>query len=293
MNPYIDRVLPFDWRSAAHLPVETFDAIFSFERSPAAAALTDRIHASKKAGLSYGGSENSLYAVGDAARHFFLMNTWNDFRTQRNTKSWTELYFEVAGYTYEGEPYILQIPPAVDRKVRMLLGEKSSSGRVCLNVGGSLSTKIWPRDHWLALGAALLAAGHDLVITGGPTDQMVCDYLVRALSAHDSSGHRIRCHRTSIEEFAAVPAYCDVVVTGDSLGFHLALAHRRPCVLLLGPSSGSEVIPKHVTNVVALRSSLPCSPCAHQVSCGGIGGCMDTISSNQVLREVENFLTIR
>lgn len=51
----------------------------------------------------------------------------------------------------------------------------------------------------------------------------------------------------------------DAVVTGDSFGFHLALAHDRPTVLLLGPSDGAEVIPKHVTGPT-LRSTLPCSP---------------------------------
>jgi len=76
-----------------------------------------------------------------------------------------------------------------------------------------------------------------------------------------------------------------VVVTGDSFGFHLALAHDTPAVLLLGPSNGAEVIPRHAADgVTALRSALPCSPCAHQVACGGVGGCMDTIDPPSVLK---------
>jgi heptosyltransferase-2 len=87
----------------------------------------------------------------------------------------------------------------------------------------------------------------------------------------------------TIEEFSAAPAHCDVIVTGDTFGFHLALAHDRPSVLLLGPSNGAEVIPKHATTITALRSGAPCSPCAHQIACGGAGGCMDTISPGAVL----------
>jgi heptosyltransferase-2 len=89
----------------------------------------------------------------------------------------------------------------------------------------------------------------------------------------------------SIPEFSAVPAHCDTVVTGDTFGFHLALAHHRPTVLLLGPSNGAEVIPKHADHVTALRATLPCSPCAHQVACGGVGGCMDTIDVPAVLKQ--------
>ncbi|MGH7481298.1 MAG: glycosyltransferase family 9 protein [Longimicrobiales bacterium] len=128
------------------------------------------------------------------------------------------------------------------------------------------------------------------MITGGPTDKAMCEYLHHALSVHGEPGS-VRYTQLSIEEFAAVPGYCEVVVTGDSFGFHLALAHQRPCVLLLGPSNGAEVIPKHATTVAALRSTFACSPCAHQVACGGVGGCMDTIHPDQALEEVEKSLS--
>jgi len=293
MNPAIDRVLPFDWHAATHLTTETFDAIYCFERTPSAASLVERIRAPHKAGLAYGGAHNGLYPIGSTARHFFLMNTWNDYRTRHNTKTWTELYFEVAGYHYDGEPYVLQVPPAASARVLSLFPPDDALKLVCLNVGGSLATKIWPASHWLALGRALLEQGHQLVLTGGPTDAPTCASLQNELNKHHARGGRVHYTPLSIEEFAAVPAYCDVVVTGDSFGFHLALAHQRPCVLLLGPSNGAEVIPKHATHVIALRSLLPCSPCAHQVTCGGAGGCMDTISPSEVLSEVTHLLQER
>lgn len=289
MNPDIDRVLPFDWQAAAQLPSESFDAIYAFERTPAAAALVERIQATHKAGLAHGGAHNSLYPIGAAARHFFLMNTWNDHRTRRNKKTWTELYFEVAGYKYNGEPYVLKVPHGADARIRSIFPANDTLRRVCLNVGGSLTTKIWQLDHWFALGSALLDRGFRLILTGGPTDMSMCTHLHKVLGAH-THGRRVYYAALSIEEFAAVPAYCDVVVTGDSFGFHLALAHQRPCVLLLGPSSGAEVIPKHIATIRALRSSLACSPCAHQPVCGGVGGCMDTIHPNHVLVAVDELL---
>jgi heptosyltransferase-1 len=121
----------------------------------------------------------------------------------------------------------------------------------------------------------------------------MCQAVHRGLAAHGPGEGRVRYAPLSIEEFAAVPPRCDVVVTGDSLGFHLALAHETPCVLLLGPSNGAEVIPKHVQTVAALRGNLPCSPCAHQVSCGGAGGCMDTITPTTVLAETRRLLAGR
>ena len=290
MNPHIDRILPFDWQAVAQLSVETFDAVYSFERTPAAAALVDRVAAAHKAGLAYGGSHNGLYAMGESAKHFFKMNLWNDYRTRQNTKTWTELYFEVAGFRYEGEPYVLRVPADAESRVRAFLADGADAPWICFNLGGSLPIKKWPLDHWLTLGRALLGRGYQIVITGGSTEAADCEALQTSLSALVSYPRQVRYTSLSIEEFSAVPGCCDVVITGDSFGFHTTLAHQRPCVLLLGPSSGSEVIPKHVANVTALRSTLACSPCAHQVSCGGIGGCMDMIPPSQVHQAVENHL---
>ncbi|MGB6164296.1 MAG: glycosyltransferase family 9 protein [Pseudonocardiaceae bacterium] len=289
MNPYVDRVLSFNWQSAVHLPAESFDAIYSFERTPAAAALVDRIPAAHKSGLAYGGPHNTLYAIGEAAQHFFKMNIWNDYRTITNTKTWTELYFEVAGYTYAGEPYVLQIPPAADRRVRTLLSDELNMPRIGMNVGSSLTTKMWPEDHWQALGEALLDRGYQLVITGGAKEEQMCTRLYAGLSVRGGTA-RVRYAPLVVEEFSAVAAYCDVVVTGDTFGFHVALAHERPCVLLLGPSNDAEVIPKHVTTIFSLKSTLRCSPCAHQVACGGAGGCMGTIQPSEVIAAVADHL---
>lgn len=282
MNPDIDVVLPFDWRAAAQLPSQRFDSVLSFERTPSAAALVDRIPAAHKAGLAFGGPNHALYPIGEAARQFFMMNNWHDYRTRLNTTTWTELYFAVAGYEYAGEPYVLRVPATADQRVRQLLGPRTRP-RVLLNLGGSLPTKIWPSPRWAELGTALLDRDAQLVITGGPTDAEVCQRLQRHLRALTGDPTRVAYSSLSIEDFSAAPAHCDVIVTGDTFGFHLALAHDRPTVLLLGPSNGAEVIPKHATTVTTLRSGAPCSPCAHQVACGGAGGCMDTITTVDVL----------
>ncbi|MFJ6783828.1 glycosyltransferase family 9 protein [Streptomyces yangpuensis] len=283
MNPYVDEVLVHDWEAAAQLPSRRFDAVYSFERTLSAAALVDRIEAGHKAGLAFGGPHHGLYPMGEAAMQFFRQNTWNDYRTTANAQTWTELYFAVAGYEYAGEPYVLAVPEDAQRRVAGLLGERTGP-RVCLNLGGSLTTKLWPAQHWAELAAALLDHGAQLAILGGPTDREACEALVRHLRMRGADESSVAYAPLSLEEASALPGLVDVVVTGDSLGFHLALAHQRPTVLLLGPSNGAEVIPKHVTNVTALRSTLPCSPCAHQVACGGVGGCMGTIDPSAALK---------
>lgn len=282
MNPYIDEILVHDWEAAAQLPSRRFDAVYAFERTPSAAALVDRVPADHKAGLAFGGPHHGLYPIGEAAQQFFRQNTWNDYRTISNQQTWTELYFAVAGYQYAGEPYVLQVPEAARRRAQGLLGARTGP-RACLNLGGSLPTKLWPERHWAKLANALIAHGVQLALLGGPTDGQSCENLVRHLRLHGAPESMVAYAPLSLEEASALPGLCDVMVTGDSFGFHLALAHQRPTVLLLGPSNGAEVIPGHVDYITALHSSLPCAPCAHQVACGGVGGCMDTIDPFTVI----------
>ena len=272
MIPDVDRVLVWDWQAPHILTAERFDAVYSFERDPAAAGLVARLDATHRAGLAYGGPHSTLYPIGEPARHFFAMNTWNAYRTRANTKTWTELYFEVAGYTYAGEPYQLRVPEQSRARVTERLGSREDW--VCLNVGGSKATKLWPIQHWSALGRRLLDDGYAVVITGGPADATLCRKLLADLG---SISERVLYDPMPLPEFAAVPEFCAAMVTGDSLGFHLALAHDTPVVALFGPSNPAEVVPKHADTVTVLRARLDCAPCAHQVTCGGVGGCMDTI----------------
>ncbi len=45
----------------------------------------------------------------------------------------------------------------------------------------------------------------------------------------------------TIRQFQALLARCAVVVTGDSLGMHLAIAEKRPVVALFGPTCAQEI----------------------------------------------------
>ncbi|RBO85289.1 glycosyltransferase family 9 protein [Nocardia puris] len=281
----VDRVLVWGPDTAQTVLAERYDEVLSFERDPAVAGLVPRISAEHRAGLAYGAPHNALYPIGEAARHFFAMNTWNDFRTHGNDKTWTELYFEVAGYPYTGEPYQLQVPE--DARARVAAALAGTGGWICLNVGGSKPTKQWPVQRWIALGRRLLDDGHRLLVTGGPEDRHVC---AQILSALDTGVGRVRHDHWSLAEFVAVPESCAVMVTGDSFGFHLALAHDLPVVVLFGPSNPAEVVPRHADTVTVLTSSLGCSPCAHQVTCGGVGGCMDTVTVTDVHTAITDHL---
>jgi ADP-heptose:LPS heptosyltransferase len=98
---------------------------------------------------------------------------------------------------------------------------------------------------------------------------------------------------TDLGLLAALYRIPNVVVTGDTLGMHLGLWADKETIAIFGPSNPNEVIPKHKRNIIAVRSNYECSPCAHQVKCQGKGGCMNTVSTDEVLGLVKKALLLK
>jgi heptosyltransferase-1 len=290
MNPAVDRVLAYSWETVRQLERERFHAIYCFERTPGAAALMETVACEERAGLAYGGPSSGLHAVGAAAEHFFKMNTWNDYRTVLNTKTWTELYFEVAGYTYNNEPYALDVPEHAHESMRQLAARFPSQEIIGFNLGSSLPTKMWPTDHWVELGLQLLDEGASVWLFAGPKENAMAEEVrARLLPA---AGDRVHYQALSLTEFCAAVGLCTLLITGDTFGYHLGLLHRTPMVALFGPSHDAEVVPKAAHELTILKSSTSCSPCAHQVACGGMGGCMGSILSQDVASAARNHLVV-
>jgi len=290
MNPAVDRALAFSWETVRQLEREHFHAIYSFERTPSAASLMETVSCDERAGLAYGGPASGLYAVGTAAEHFFKMNTWNDFRAITNRRTWTELYFEVAGYTYDDEPYELDVPAAAREPVRAFAQQWAGRRTVGFNLGSSLTTKMWPMSNWIDLGERLVAQDASVWLFAGPKEHAMAEEIHARLATRSPS--QVHYRPWSLTEFCAAFEFCDVVVTGDTFGYHLALLHGTPAVVLFGPSHDAEVVPKGPRALTILTSPAPCSPCAHQVACGGAGGCMEMIPAHDVLLAVANHLAV-
>ncbi len=290
MNPAVDRTVAYSWETVRRLEREHFHAVYSFERTPGAAALMETVSSAERAGLAYGGPASGLYAVGPAAEQFFRMNTWNDYRTITNRKTWTELYFDVAGYTYDDEPYELEVPATAREPVRAFaqgLGAQRVAG---FNLGSSLTTKMWPAANWVDLGNQLARQGVAVWLFAGPKEHTMAEEICDRLSERWPG--QIHYRPWSLPEFCAAFEFCDVVVTGDTFGYHLALLHATPAVVLFGPSHDAEVVPKGPRALTVLTSPAPCSPCAHQVACGGLGGCMGMIRAEAVLPAVNQHLAV-
>lgn len=131
---------------------------------------------------------------------------------------------EVAGFP---------LPADDDGKLRVLSppdtnGLTGPGPYVVVHPGASVPARAWSPDRCAEAVTALNAAGHRVVVTGGPTERKLTSY-VAGLAGVDLGG------RTTYPELAGVLARADAVVVGNTGPAHLAAAVGTPVVSLFAP----------------------------------------------------------
>ncbi|MEU7426108.1 glycosyltransferase family 9 protein [Streptomyces sp. NPDC040750] len=107
-------------------------------------------------------------------------------------------------------------------------------GAVVVHPGAASGSRRWPGERFAAVVRCLRAAGHRVVLTGGPDE----DALVRAVA--ERGGQRAGDVLTGglpWGELSALVAEASLVLSGDTGLAHLAVAHGTRSVTLFGPVS--------------------------------------------------------
>ncbi|MFI9155068.1 glycosyltransferase family 9 protein [Streptomyces sp. NPDC053367] len=119
-------------------------------------------------------------------------------------------------------------------------------GAVVVHPGAEAVARRWPGERYAAVARALRAAGHRVVVTGGPRE----DALVKEVAARAGvPAHDVLAGGLPFAELSALIAEAALVISGDTGPAHLAVAHGTPSVTLFGPVSpllwGPPRSPRH------------------------------------------------
>jgi len=145
----------------------------------------------------------------------------------------------------------------------------------------------WPIENYVALAAALLQFGHEVVLSGGPDDAWAAPAFAH-LSAVNVIGKHSLLETLSLLDSAAV------TVTHDTGPLHLAGITSTAIVAIFGPTDPRGRLPQRA-NTVALwgGEGFACRPCydgRDYASCQN-NGCMQQITPAMVFGEIQALLT--
>lgn len=285
--PLIDRLYPYELPSLVRLGAEEFDLALNFDKEPRATALIMQVKATEKLGFGMG-THGNLISLNPEADYSLLLGLSDELKFRRNTKTYQELCFESARLDYQSDEYIFSVPDEVKARMKELLnslGGADSERVVGLNIGAGT---VFPTKRWLPEYFAELA---DLISTlpsttplllAGPQEEEIEQRVLELSSAPMiNPGNEL-----PIKDFAGLISNCSLVVTGDTLAMHLAIAQKVPVVALFGSTCHQEV--ELYGRGEKIISEAGCAPC-YRSSCETML-CMRRITPEMVFDAVRRQL---
>ncbi|HUT98270.1 MAG TPA: glycosyltransferase family 9 protein [bacterium] len=286
-QPLVDETLPFDLETAVGLRGRRFDTVYVLDKDPAATGLGLSAEAGERRGFTHDG-RGALVPANPEAEYYWRLGLDDEEKFSKNTRSYQELLAGALALDYRGEPYELR-PSEEDRRAAadILDGERKVKGLdpdarlVGLNIGagGIFANKNWPPGRYAEL--MTLRPGWTFLILGGPAEARAMEVLGESPNALAGGSDN------PLLRFAALAERCDAVVTGDTLGLHVALAVGTPVAALFGPTTPREIDLYGLGE--KLMGDYDCAPC-YRRTCDVSPSCVEAIGADAVLEAVERIL---
>ena len=172
------------------------------------------------------------------------------------------------------------------------LPQSSGKPRVVLVPGGARNAlrddvlRRWPIESYVVLAGALLQAGCEVVLSGGPDDAWTSPHFI-GLAVTNLSGKLSLLESTALLDSAAI------VITHDTGPLHLAGVTHAAIIGIFGPTDPRGRLPQR-SNAVALwgGEGFACRPCydgRDYAPCHN-NGCIQQILPAMVVAEVNTLL---
>jgi heptosyltransferase-2 len=287
LNPYITEILDYGEDALLHLQARTFDRVINLDAGKTSAALASLANGKQKDGFILE-SRGFLQPTNDAARRWLEMGLFDDLKRQ-GTRTYQELMLEIVGLGGAPHRYVFELTEEERARGRAHLehlGVDFSAPVIGLNTGAGRrwELKQWREDGYLELVERLVSKHHvQLVLLGGPEErERHCRLTSRSRIPLVDSG----CDN-AVRHFASIVAACGVVVCGDTLAMHLALALGRRTIVLFGPTSAAEIDMYGLGEKIT--PWMDCLAC-YKPTCDFVPNCMDLITTDMVEAAVERQL---
>jgi len=218
----VDRILKWNSESLATLDALHFTRLINLDKDQYAVALATTLSADIREGFVMGKLGESEPA-NDRAKQKFLTGIFDDVSLANRKDFGTEL-FEICGFAFKGEEYILDIPTGIEfsslDNTRPIVGLNTGAG-------ARWTSRLWPIEQWAALANRILDSGRNVLLLGGP-DEDARNREIGKLT----QGRAQYIGYFPLTEFIALMNHCELIVTGVTMGMHIAMALKKKLVLV-------------------------------------------------------------
>jgi heptosyltransferase-2 len=278
-NPYVDRVFTLNFENLLALENMSFDVAFCVDKSLVATGALKRLRVKEWRGFT-ANEQGAILPANPQAEELWRLGLDDELKFFKNQKPETQLMHEALALgEFRRDPYVLRLSTTELKvaELRRRLWAPQGQTLIGLNTGCASVIpykKMSVQAHRELIEALLKWTGARVVLLGGKEDVSrnceIAQGLDVILSPMESG---LRDGLCSIEA-------CDLVVTGDSLGMHMAIALEKWVVAWFGPTCAQEI--DLFGRGEKVLAQVGCGPCWKR-SCHKEVMCYDRVPLDQLL----------
>lgn len=215
-----DIVLKCNFQNVMYLRETEFDVVINLDKDREAISLMNSLNARKKFGYTI--KNGICYPVNELADHKYLTGVFDNI-SKENTKSYLEEIFEICGYEFKNEKYILELDEKYDYNWDIDFNKKV----IGLNTGCGerWTSRLWSDDNWIDLIKRLTDNGFEVLLLGGPQEDLK---------------NRLYAENTKAKYFGDFPLKtflhlvnkCELIITQVTMTMHIAIGLDKKLLLM-------------------------------------------------------------
>ena len=265
----VDAPLPYTMQSVVTLRSQQFDLLINLDKDRDACALADQIGAAEKKGFIL--KQGIPSPANNDAEHKYVTGVFDDI-SKANTKSYMQEMFEICGFEFNGEEYLLD--RAEHAEPSWTFGRTNPVIGLNTGCGGRWTSRLWNDKKWVLLAKELKGMGYDVVLLGGEQEHARNSAMAGKADVFYAGHYPLR-------QFVALLDRCDLVVTGVTMAMHLTLGLQKKIVLF------NNIFNKHEFDLYGrgevIEPSRPCT-CFYSPVCTNTEyQCMDFLDVRSVV----------
>jgi ADP-heptose:LPS heptosyltransferase len=287
-NPYLDAVYAWEPESWLILQNMEFDIVYSTDKTKRSTAFAKTLTTKETIGFGLNGN-GKIVPLNKEAEYNYLLGLNDQMKFRENTLFGTQILQESMRLEYRRDEYVLMLSEAEQdfcRQYRKEAGIGDQDRVIGFNTGCSYlypNKKMTIEQHVDVINRLSDAEGVKLVLVGGPEDTERNAEIVRRV------GNKVIATPTTegVRRGICYENICDVVITGDSFGMHVAIGLKKYVIAWFGLSCWSE-IDLYDRGIKLVPEGLECAPCWKK-QCPYNLECMQMIDTQRIAEEAVRF----
>jgi len=293
-NALVDRLLSWSPETNEGLLCSRFGTVMSLDKSPGPAALAVQLASQTKHGFGWG-AEGNIFPLSSFGEYAFSLGLDNELKFKKNQKTSQEIFCGLADLPFGRDDYQLNLRDQEIKKSRSYRKAQASASDWVIGINTGCADnfpykKFTISRHHELIDALLKAFPKASVFLLGGRAETQRNMDIASPFTKDSmlKGRVIQTPTTEgLRSGIVYENACDLVISGDTLGMHIAIGLKKKVVAWFSLTCHQEI--DVYDRGVKLLADVTCGPCWLS-SCDKEPKCYDQVPVADVVRAVGQLL---